>query len=422
MTVKICMNRDILKRLLSTFFPIVRNMSTAKQIYTITDLTEAQKSIIRALVPVLELSGELLTKTFYQSMLANYPIVRPFFNESDQKLLRQPKILAFALLNYAKNIDDLTPLLGFVRQIVEKHVGLQVEAEHYPIVGESLLKTMVQLLGEETANAEFLAAWSTAYGNLAQILINMEHEKNQLLPWTGFRRFTVTKLVDECQDVKSVYFKPSSPEDKIGVPKRGQYVCIRWLLPGETEEKSREYSLSQFPSENEYRISVRRVPGGKISGYVHQQLKVGDELKVAQPAGLFVYEESKKDVVLVVGGIGITPIVSILEQSLQKGRTVTLLNSNKTVKSRPFGTFLRQLKEKYPNALTVKEYFSEEQIISDSIDAYKLRRLTKEDLGFINNEKDVYLLGPRGFMSFVKAELADKNDNVKLEFFGPTEV
>lgn len=412
------------------------------QIYQIQELTEAQKGMIKASVPVLELSGEVLTAKFYQYMLSTYDEVKPFFNETDQKLLRQPRILAFALLNYAKNIDDITPLVAFVNQIVAKHVGLQVRAEHYPFVGTSLLKTMKELLGDETATPEFLKAWEIAYGNLAQILINAEFNVYQQLNWQGFRDFTVTKLVDESDNVKSVYFTPSDG-GKIAMPKRGQYVCIRWTLPGAELEKSREYSLSEYPTltANEYRISVRKLEGGQISSFVHSTLKVGDKLRVAPPAGNFFYKESANDVVLFVGGIGITPLVSILERALAEGKQATMLYSNKTLPSRPFTKFLTGLKTKYNDKFILKEFISQEPAaaaaaaagaspgtpeIIDQVVYLPLKPENFDELDLSSSKKpDIYLLGPREYMKFVRAELAKKgvsNEDILSEFFGPTEV
>lgn len=387
-------------------------------------MTPRQKDLIKASVPILKKSGEVLTAKFYQKMLSENPAVRPFFNETDQKLLRQPKILAYALLAYAQNIDDLAPLTDFVNGIVVKHVGLQVKAEHYPIVGSCLLGTMGELLGPETANAEFLKAWEVAYGNLAQLLINAEHAAFQTLEWTGFRDFKVTRLVGESSDVKSVYFAPV--EGKIAVPQRGQYVCIRWNLPGAEFERSREYSLSMFPENNEYRISVRHLEGGVVSSYVHHGLQVGDLLRVAPPCGRLLYRPSEKDVVLFVGGIGITPLVSIMEEALKQGRKVTLLNSNKTEASRPFGPYLAALKDKYGSKFVMAEFFSMDPLARGIQKTFN-RSLEAQDFDDLDysQEHDIYMLGPPKYMQFVRAELGKRgvsNADIATESFGPTVV
>lgn len=384
------------------------NMATAPQIYSIKELTDAQKNYIRASVPVLELAGLDLTKQFYNYMLTNYDEVKPFFNESNQKTFRQPKVLAFALLNYAKNIDDLTPLQDFVEQIVVKHVGLQVKAEHYPIVGNSLITTIKDLLGPEVATEEFVDAWVTAYGNLAQILINAEFSMYQKQPWQGFREFTVTKLVDECLDVKSVYFTPTDG-GVIGQPLSGQYLGFRFTTDDSGIQKSREYSISDIPHNNEYRISVRKIDDGVVSSYIHKNLKVGDIIHVAPPAGRLTYQETEKDIVVFAGGIGITPLVSIIERGLADKKNVTLLNSNRSDEHRPFGQWLSGLQTKYPG-FTVQDYV-ESKLTSEAI----------SQLDYAN--KEVYLLGPVNYMTFVREELGKNGvEKVHSEFFGPTAV
>lgn len=403
----------------------------APQIFQIQELTEKQKDMITASVPVLEQLGQVLTQKFYQKMLSEYDDVKPFFNDTNQKSLRQPKVLAFALLNYARNINDITPLTAFVKQIVVKHCGLQVRAEHYPIVGTCLLTTLKELLGEETATPEFLKAWETAYGNLAQILINMEFDVYKSLDWQEFREFRVTRLDNESDNVKSVYFTPSDG-GRIAIPQRGQYVCIRWKLPGAEFEKSREYSLSQFPTANEYRISVKKLEDGAISTYVHEHLKIGDTVRVAPPSGQFTYKQSDNDVLLFVGGIGITPIVPIAEKALEDGKKVTLFDSNHTIGARPFADTFNLFKKYYGDKFEVKEFISNhEKDIRDekkcNFSTVKFASLTPEDFDTIDFSKsyDIYLLGPVGYMKFVRDELSKRKvDGTQIysEFFGPTAV
>lgn len=386
-------------------------MTAAPQIYQIKELTEAQKGLIKASIPILELSGVDLTKTFYQFMLNEYPEVKPFFNETNQQNLRQPKVLAFALLNYAKNIDDLTPLTDFVNQIVVKHVGLQIKAEHYPIVGTCLISTMGKLLGEKIATPEFVEAWSTAYGNLAQLLINAEHAVYERQPWDGFKTFTVTKIIEEADDVKSVYFTPADGS-KIAAPLHGQYLGFRFLVPGTDIEKSREYSISEYPTQNEYRISIKKLQNGAVSTYVHENLKVGDQFKVAPPTGRFTYKDTDKDLVLFAGGIGITPLISIISKGLQDGKQVFLFSSNKRETSRPFSKYFEQLSADNKN-FHFKEYVSSQN-----------HRLLSQDFDSIDlKDKEVYLLGPVSYMNFVREELKKRDvTQFHSEFFGPTDV
>ncbi|RKP31238.1 globin-like protein [Metschnikowia bicuspidata] len=207
-------------------------------------------------------------------MIANNDKVKPFFNKSNQVTLKQPKVLAFALLNYAQNIDDLNPLRDFVEQIVVKHVGLQVKADHYPIVGTSLI-TIKKLLGPEVATEDFIEAWATAYGNSTQTLTNAEFAMYQTQQLQGFREFTVTKLVDKCLNMKSVYFTSKDGRD-IGQPLPAQSLDIRFVTDNSQEQKSKEYSISKIPRDKKYRNSVRRADNGVVSSYIHRNLKEGE--------------------------------------------------------------------------------------------------------------------------------------------------
>lgn len=400
---------------------------TAAEIYQIKELTPAQKDIIRATVPTLEQAGELLTSTFYKNMISNNPVVRPFFSKSDQVTLRQPKILAFSLLQYAKNIDDLAPLTDFVTQIVHKHVGLQVQPEHYPIVGGSLLGTMVELLGPTVATAQFLEAWGTAYGNLAQILINAEHDayiaaQTDRGAWPGFMKFCVSRIEKECDDVKNVYFAPCDKAAKIATALPGQYICIRWGEEGSDEECSREYSLLAAPENNEYRVSVRLVSGGEISTKIHSDLKVGDAVRIAAPLGNFVYRESASTsdaspVVFVAGGIGITPLLPMINVALKAGKSVTLINCNQSQNRVPFVNDLENLQKQYSGKFTVTTHLLE---VPAGVEAKG--RLTPKDLDFIQPGQQVYMVGPRPFMREYKQYFASRDVNVSIEYFGPMEV
>ena len=89
-------------------------------------LTESQRAIVKATVPLLETGGEALTTHFYRIMLGEYPQVRPLFNQAHQASGAQPRALANSVLMYAKNIDRLEGLGNLPAQIINKHVSLQV--------------------------------------------------------------------------------------------------------------------------------------------------------------------------------------------------------------------------------------------------------------------------------------------------------
>ena len=117
-------------------------------------LTAAQRAIVKSTVPLLESGGEALTTHFYNILPAEHPEVRPFFNQAHQANGAQPRALANGVLMYARHIDKLEQLGGLVAQIINKHVSLQIEPAHYPVVGACLLRAISEVLGADIATAD----------------------------------------------------------------------------------------------------------------------------------------------------------------------------------------------------------------------------------------------------------------------------
>lgn len=177
-------------------------------------LSAQQRAIIKATVPLLETGGEALTTHFYRLMLAEYPQVRPLFNQAHQASGDQPRALANGVLAYARHIDDLTPLGGLVGRIVNKHVGLQILPEHYPIVGACLLRAIREVLGPDVATDEVIEAWGAAYQQLATLLIGAEEQcyatqEKAAGGWRGARAFRVARKAQESAEITSFYLVPA---------------------------------------------------------------------------------------------------------------------------------------------------------------------------------------------------------------------
>ncbi|MFF0794133.1 MOSC domain-containing protein [Streptomyces spiralis] len=130
--------------------------------------------------------------------------------------------------------------------------------------------------------------------------------------WPGFRPMRVARIVAETPTVSSIYLDTT---DGTPLPQArpGQYLSIRLPLGGAVPAV-RSYSLSSAPTAGTYRISVKREPHGKVSGYIHTMLHPGDLVDVASPRGTFVLEEGTRPVVLVSAGIGATPVLAMLHR------------------------------------------------------------------------------------------------------------
>jgi ferredoxin-NADP reductase/MOSC domain-containing protein YiiM len=127
--------------------------------------------------------------------------------------------------------------------------------------------------------------------------------------WSGFRSFTVTRVVQETPSVRSVYVSDSSGA-ALPIPKPGQYLTLR--LPVNGVPTVRSYSISGRPNDSTYRISVKREEHGAVSTYIHDTVSAGTVIDVAAPRGEFVLDDGAEPVVLLSAGIGITPVLSML--------------------------------------------------------------------------------------------------------------
>ncbi|MGN7932472.1 globin domain-containing protein [Sphingopyxis sp. 22461] len=130
-------------------------------------------TIVKATAPALEKHGLAITTAMYARLFENKDI-EAMFDRAAQTSGEQPKRLAAAVLAYAKNIDKLQNVGTAVARMVARHIETGVKPEHYPHVAEALLPAIRDVLGEEVATDEVLAAWGEAYWMLADILIAAE--------------------------------------------------------------------------------------------------------------------------------------------------------------------------------------------------------------------------------------------------------
>lgn len=381
-------------------------------------LTEEQKTIVKATVPILETGGETLTKHFYGLMLSEFPEVVPFFNKTHQKSGDQPRALAHSVLMYAKHIDHLENLGPVAAQIVNKHVSLAVRADHYPIVGSCLIRAIREVLGADIATDAVLEAWGAAYQQLADILINAEeavYKKNEEAEggWRNDRSFVLANKVLESSEITSFYFVPVDGGRVLSF-QPGQYICVHAFVDG--NEIRRNYSLSSPSNGFNYRISVKREDGGLMSNFLHN-LEVGSTVNLIPPAGEFVVTESEKPLVLIAGGVGITPLLPMMEHSLRSSkRQVTLIHCCRNRQVQSFASRTAELWSEYFGRASVHNWYSQEK-----------GHITKEDLQKLMPESldvDLFFTGPKSFMEDINryvSQIGIPSSAIHHEFFGPTQ-
>lgn len=387
-------------------------------------LSASDRALVKATVPLLESGGETLTTHFYKKMLSEYPQVRPLFNPAHQASGAQPRALANGLLMYARHIDELEQLGDLLVKIINKHVALQILPEHYPIVGSCLLSAISEVLGEEVATEEVLQAWGRAYQQLADILIGAEgaiYDEKAQAPggWRGVREFRLAARVAESAEITSFYLQPADEGPLLDF-NPGQYIGMQVQIDG--QEMRRNYSLSAIAGGNQYRISVKREPHGKVSNYLHDQLQVGDSLQLFAPSGEFILTASDKPLVLISGGVGITPTLAMLEAALATSRPVHFIHCARNGSVHAFRGWVDELVARHPQ---LKRFYcyAEDDGISPIADAFGLLDQARLEQWLPQERNlDAYFLGPKAFMKAVKAQLRAAGvpeKQSRFEFFGP---
>jgi nitric oxide dioxygenase len=387
-------------------------------------LSAEHRAIVKATVPLLESGGEALTTHFYNLMLSEYPEVRPLFNQANQASGAQPRALANGVLMYARHIDQLDQLGGLVAQIINKHVSLNILPEHYPIVGQCLLRAIREVLGAEIATDAVIAAWAAAYQQLADLLSGLEEQiyaEREAAPggWRGTRLFRVARKVRESDEITSFYLRPDDGGELLAFHP-GQYIGMRLVIDG--EEVRRNYSLSAMANGREYRISVKREPNGKVSNYLHTRVNENDTVELFAPAGDFKLEHTDKPLVLISGGVGITPTLAMLQAALNTDRPVHFIHSARHGGVHAFRDAIDALAARYPR---LKRFYCYEQHRAGDADAHGIGYLDETRLAQWlpeTRDVDVYFLGPIAFMKAVKKHLKAigvPESQSRYEFFGP---
>ncbi|WP_194724187.1 NO-inducible flavohemoprotein [Noviherbaspirillum malthae] len=382
---------------------------------------------IDASVPVLREHGTTITRTFYSSMFAAHPELTNLFNMGNQANGAQQNSLAAAVFAYAANIGNPGALGPVVSRIVHKHVSVGIRADHYPIVGRYLLGAIQKTLGD-AATAPLLSAWDEAYNALAKLLI--ETEKN-LYADAGvapgaLRDMRVLEVTRQSDDVVSYVLQPvdGKPAPQF---KPGQYVSVRADL-GDGRQQLRQYSLSDAPASDRLRISVKRergdtaTPAGEVSNWIHRNIERNSVIAVSHPFGDFTPDtESDKPIVLLSAGVGITPMISVLNRiaQVQPARRVVFAHAARSEALHAHRADVAAAQKRMPNLAVATFHESAgakgKGIHEGLMDISKLPAWARE-------ETDVYLCGPIGFMQAQWKALIEAGvpaNRLHREVFGP---
>ena len=261
--------------------------------------------------------------------------------------------------------------------------------------------------------------------------------------WPGYRKFKVIKKQEECRDVCSFYL---APHDGKRIPsfRPGQFLTfslhIPGKAPGEVTDIVRCYSLSDSPGDlSHYRITLKRlgsppdkpgVPPGAASSYFHQQLKEGDIVDAKAPSGSFCLDVAQPlPVVLIGGGIGLTPVLSMLNAVVESGskREVWFFLGVMNGDQHAFREHLEKIAREHENVRLHVCYSDPKESEVAGKDFHHAERVS---IGLFkrllpSNNYDFYICGPPPMMQALTAGLTEwgvPEARIHFEAFGPASV
>ena len=383
------------------------------------ELEPAHAEIVRATLPLIGAHIDEITTTFYRRMFGNHPeLLRNLFNRGNQAQGAQQRALAASIATFATHLVDpeLPHPAQMMSRIAHKHASLGITAEQYPIVHDNLFGAIVEVLGAETVTAEVAEAWDRVYWIMADTLISAERSLYSTAGVSDgdvFRRLRVTDRVDDPSGAVLITIKA---EDSVTFV-AGQYVSVGVTLP-DGARQLRQYSLVNAPGTGELTFAVKPVdaegdhPAGEVSNWIRANVVVGDLLDVTVPFGDLPTPGSAP-VVLISAGIGITPMIGLLEYLLAQApdTDVQVLHADRTEATHPLRERQRELVDALPSASLEVWY------------EYNRGLLNLDDVT-LPEGAEVYLCGNNGFVQAVRAQLTSRGipgDKVHCELFGPND-
>jgi nitric oxide dioxygenase len=322
----------------------------------------------------------------------------------------------------------LGALQSAVARITHKHASLSVSPEQYPIVGQHLLAAIKEELGA-AATDEIIAAWREAYQVLADILIQEEsrlYREAAAKPggWNGWRDFIVREKRPESEVITSFVLEPEDGQP-VADFKPGQYLSVVVDLPRLGLQQIRQYSLSDAPNGRTYRISVKREAGDGVSNLLHDNVDEGDTVRIAPPFGDFCIDlQATTPVVLISGGVGLTPMVSMLTAVLkQTNRRVVFIHGARNGAVHAMRDYVKEAAASNPRleAFVFYDHPLPEDVVGRDYDFPGFVDLSRIRAQALLPDADYYLCGPIPFMRMQHGALRDfgiDESRIHYEVFG----
>ncbi|WP_420426560.1 pyridoxamine 5'-phosphate oxidase family protein [Algiphilus sp.] len=248
----------------------------------------------------------------------------------------------------------------------------------------------------------------------------------------AWRPYRVVRTVDESDVIRSFYLEPT---DAYGLPsyQAGQYLTIR-VQPNADQPIIRTYTLSSSPHDALLRISVKREVGG-VSAWLHDNWEVGAVLEAKAPRGDFwIDTTATRPAILLAGGVGITPIVSMARNvaaetlRTRSGRRIVILHASANRGQRAFFETLRDLAAATQGLIQYHSVLSQPDAQArEGIDFHSKGHITADLMRTLlhMDDYDAYLCGPANFMQAMYdalRELGVNDARIHAEAFGPAAI
>ncbi|MCJ2048951.1 pyridoxamine 5'-phosphate oxidase family protein [Methylobacterium sp. J-070] len=224
----------------------------------------------------------------------------------------------------------------------------------------------------------------------------------------GFERVAVAEVIDEADEIRSLYLRPLGGPVRPFLP--GQHLRVRATRPGQPQPLTGHYSLSLFePSAGSYRIGVRRVPGGgeaSMSNFLHDGVGVGSELLIGGPQGGFTLDVARGGpVALVSAGIGVTPLLTMLQAlaAARRRRPVWFIHGARNGAEQAYAAEVRRISDRLSNVTAHVRFSQPRETDFLGRDHDSVGHVDAELVaGMVPAAADFYLCGPAPFMDGIR--------------------
>lgn len=243
-----------------------------------------------------------------------------------------------------------------------------------------------------------------------------------------WRQFRVSRIVEESSVIRSFHLEPADG-GAVAPSRAGQHLPIRLAVDGDDNPVLRSYTLSSAPSDDHYRISVKREAEGRASRFLHDALEEGDVIEARLPSGNFTIDAAeRRPAILIAAGVGITPMIAMLRHLVHEGKRLRqtrpslLIQIARDSRQRAFDQEIDCLSQQAGDTSQIVRLVSnrlpEERpdAVEGRFSADLLRTAPPLD------ECDFFLCGPPGFMQFaydILLSLGAADHRIFAEAFGP---